>query len=117
MALLSGEVETDRSAIKSAMASVMFRMALLSGEVETDRSAIKSAMASVMFRMALLSGEVETITGSHQPGREMRGSGWLCYPGKLKPRIKSSHPEFPDSSGWLCYPGKLKLWPVGCPDV
>ena len=36
--------------------------------------------------MALLSGEVETQgLGSVQDPQRQRGSGWLCYPGKLKP--------------------------------
>ena len=34
--------------------------------------------------MALLSGEVETPIG-HLLAPLERGSGWLCYPGKLKP--------------------------------
>ena len=37
------------------------------------------------------------------------GSGWLCYPGKLKPAFgKKVRAAFVQGSGWLCYPGKLK---------
>ena len=34
--------------------------------------------------MALLSGEVETRGHWIRRYRTLRGSGWLCYPGKLK---------------------------------
>ena len=64
---------------------------------------------SCSFRMALLSGEVETV-GDERPGALITlSSGWLCYPGKLKPGVPIE--EFATSkpcSGWLCYPGKLK---------
>ena len=47
--------------------------------------------AGAGFRMALLSGEVETET-THCLGGWLihRGSGWLCYPGKLKPDLRSA---------------------------
>ena len=83
-------------------------MALLSGEVETvQRSA--GSVGVVGFRMALLSGEVETMPVAAEICDRLQGSGWLCYPGKLK------HGQAHDAvvvdgvgSGWLCYPGKLK---------
>ena len=58
-------------------------MALLSGEVETWLGEVEFPV-SVTFRMALLSGEVETFRDSGDSGQESGGSGWLCYPGKLK---------------------------------
>ena len=64
------------------------------------------------FRMALLSGEVETRTMKRpRAGVELViGSGWLCYPGKLKLDQPHQIRSFTGlcSSGWLCYPGKLK---------
>ena len=59
-------------------------MALLSGEVETSRETPATALRS-LCRMALLSGEVETGQGQSQVCQGLYGgSGWLCYPGKLK---------------------------------
>ncbi len=37
------------------------------------------------------------------------GSGWFCYPGKLKhPRATRAAAAATAGSGWFCYPGKLK---------
>ena len=74
-------------------------MALLSGEVETVISTARAPGLALRFRMALLSGEVETPCGRPPPpGRA--GSGWLCYPGKLKPSLVpvqvAACPEIPD---------------------
>ena len=44
------------------------------------------------FRMALLSGEVETHVASRSARALELGSGWLCYPGKLKPSYSSISP-------------------------
>ncbi len=74
--------------------------------------------------------------GSYRPGHP--GSGWLCYPGKLKRdppgrgigvldqfrmALLSGEVEteigtglariHSSGSGWLCYPGKLKHGNVG----
>ncbi len=49
------------------------------------------------FRMALLSGEVETPEGIGRNGPCWRGSGWLCYPGKLKLKVQPC-------SIWECIP-------------
>ncbi len=63
-------------------------MALLSGEVETGRFVEILDPVFGEFRMALLSGEVETRRGDdRQRSREGPGSGWLCYPGKLKHEV------------------------------
>ena len=133
MALLSGEVETScggqcacrwcscsgwlcypgklkhqRNDVHARNA-IRFRMALLSGEVETTTSTASPAPPNP-FRMALLSGEVETGAFSRtQNRRHLACSGWLCYPGKLKPRpAQRCRDGGRHRSGWLCYPGKLK---------
>ena len=59
--------------------------------------------------MALLSGEVETGSHCRPPRTAATSSGWLCYPGKLKPDLDAVHHLLMKRSGWLCYPGKLKL--------
>ena len=59
-------------------------MALLSGEVETCGRGPK-VETDLPFRMALLSGEVETRMKSPAVAVRSGRSGWLCYPGKLKP--------------------------------
>ena len=41
-------------------------------------------MGLLGFRMALLSGEVETWGNRVICNKQVLGSGWLCYPGKLK---------------------------------
>ena len=70
-------------------------MALLSGEVETqERHSV--TMPLDWFRMALLSGEVETGTDPKLPSFQHPGSGWLCYPGKLKPWRHGADPGQPD---------------------
>ncbi len=73
-------------------------MALLSGEVETSQAGGFHSPDDG-FRMALLSGEVETSALLQDPPGQVRGSGWLCYPGKLKLRCGVAHnpntpPEF-----------------------
>ncbi len=109
-------------------------MALLSGEVETMALGRRPRLGRWLFRMALLSGEVETTAESRRVAYRLTGSGWLCYPGKLKPsgpqlggsgsgmfrmallsgevettvRKSALKTTRPDRSGWLCYPGKLK---------
>ncbi len=107
MDLLSGEVETGFAGEPCALPRYRFRMALLSGEVETANGGTLASACLRAFRMALLSGEVETrATG--QSEKSDFGSGWLCYPGKLKQAspVASIVPTM--GSGWLCYPGKLK---------
>ncbi len=108
-------------------------MALLSGEVETKRKPTSAPCRCRWFRMALLSGEVETTCTACAGLVAAVGSGWLCYPGKLKRlelvwvwlttaqfrmALLSGEVETDGStttstadlgSGWLCYPGKLKL--------
>ena len=59
-------------------------MALLSGEVETGLARSGELRGLAVFRMALLSGEVETASARFARVRSAPGSGWLCYPGKLK---------------------------------
>ena len=96
--MLSGEVETGFAGEPCALPRYRFRMALLSGEVETANGGTLASACLRAFRMALLSGEVETrATG--QSEKSDFGSGWLCYPGKLKLRCGVAHnpntpPEF-----------------------
>ena len=61
--------------------------------------------------MVLLSGEVETAADPLRwPQAARRGSGWFCYPGKLKPeRVGVEGGQVRRGSGWFCYPGTLKL--------
>ena len=108
MALLSGEVETI-AALPDDTPAGPFRMALLSGEVETLVDVGFLFPWLPVFRMALLSGEVETKgDASKVQGVLSLGSGWLCYPGKLKQQIEFQSAGEQPRSGWLCYPGKLK---------
>ena len=68
--------------------------------------------------MALLSGEVETLCRFPRRPRGTKCSGWLCYPGKLKPVHRFLVGAAGRCSGWLCYPGKLKharRGPKNCP--
>ena len=67
-------------------------MVLLSGEVETPLRNFPAPAAAPAFRMVLLSGEVET-SPSRSSRRRWRkpGSGWFCYPGKLKPGAGGGH--------------------------
>ncbi len=40
----------------------------------------------------------------------LAGSGWFCYPGKLKQQSdRCAVAHHGAGSGWFCYPGKLKL--------
>ncbi len=109
LALLSGEVETQTPAASMAVCWQKFRLALLSGEVETGPLASVVAPVTRVFRLALLSGEVETRETGYSSTVEKDGSGWLCYPGKLKLSGTLTGTLTLASSGWLCYPGKLKL--------
>ena len=163
MVLLSGEVETGKRTTLSLSFSPMgsgwfcypgklkrfycqygfrictrFRMVLLSGEVETQGLSQQETRLAKGFRMVLLSGEVETVITGLLFGIANAGSGWFCYPGKLKPldwigwrtvtitgsgwfcypgKLKQAGaveagPVEAGGSGWFCYPGKLKQWPL-----
>ena len=90
MALLSGEVET-LSASGALSLINRFRMALLSGEVET-LTVCDCPLRYELFRMALLSGEVETGSPGVADQSALSRSGWLCYPGKLKPESSPGDP-------------------------
>ena len=59
-------------------------MVLLSGEVETGLQRTARLIDEYKFRMVLLSGEVETIRTALVGYGSVAGSGWFCYPGKLK---------------------------------
>jgi len=83
-------------------------MVLLSGEVETLDRRHPQPMQHLGFRMVLLSGEVETRCGSVQCREPGSGSGWFCYPGKLKLEVGPVEAGPVEGSGWFCYPGKLK---------
>ena len=49
--------------------------------------------------MALLSGEVETPRAATITQAAIAGSGWLCYPGKLKPVGQADDLQIAD--GWF----------------
>ncbi len=53
-------------------------------------------------------GKLKLVEGDGGFGFGERGSGWLCYPGKLKPGAQGPEAAELQGSGWLCYPGKLK---------
>ena len=79
-----GKLKQSRKAHIALAVSTVFRMVLLSGEVETRVPMVVPELLKLWFRMVLLSGEVETAR--IMPGRHhgIKGSGWFCYPGKLK---------------------------------
>ncbi len=63
-------------------------MVLLSGEVETAPSLCSRQAATAWFRMVLLSGEVETVWIELYDYQGRKSSGWFCYPGKLKLKLR-----------------------------
>ena len=106
MALLSGEVETLYWVLSEPI-TVEFRMALLSGEVETRGGAAGGAAAFACSGWLCYPGKLKPdgwVIGL----AEILRSGWLCYPGKLKPNWREHACGRYSCSGWLCYPGKLK---------
>ena len=62
-----------------------FRMALLSGEVETPRTAAPPSGSRCRSGWLCYPGKLKRLRRYDPDAAVSAGSGWLCYPGKLKP--------------------------------